>query len=119
MMSSRISSVQEGELLSRYGNKGESASPGNTATQKGQRSLQERILQNPDLLQEKVDKVQEMSDLMGHSLEFDVRKEANIVQIVVKDRSSGDVIKEIPPERIVKFLEGMQKLLGSLFDEKF
>jgi len=113
MMSSRISSVQEGEILSRYGDTGQKAAA------KNQGNLQERILQNPELLQEKVDKVQEMSDLMGHSLEFDVRKEANIVQIVVKDRSSGDVIKKIPPERIVKFLEGMEKLLGSLFDEKF
>ncbi|HPR90408.1 MAG TPA: flagellar protein FlaG [Synergistaceae bacterium] len=118
MMSSRISSVQEGEILSRYGDTGQKAFSQNAAA-KNQGNLQERILQNPELLQEKVDKVQEMSDLMGHSLEFDVRKEANIVQIVVKDRSSGDVIKEIPPERIVKFLEGMQKLLGSLFDEKF
>ncbi len=118
MMSSRISSVQQGEMLSRHGDTGQKAFSQSAAV-KNQGNLQERILRNPELLQEEVNKVQEMSDLMGHSLEFDVRKEANIVQIVVKDKSSGDVIKEIPPERIVKFLEGMQKLLGSLFDEKF
>lgn len=79
----------------------------------------DKLLCNMSFLRDQVDKVQEMSDLMGHSLQFEVREEANIVQIIVKERSSGEVVKEIPPERIVKFLEGMKELLGSLFDEKF
>ena len=52
MMSSRISSVQEGEILSRYGDTGQKAFSQNAAA-KNQGNLQERILQNPELLQER------------------------------------------------------------------
>jgi len=119
-MDARISSIQNAEALSRYDAK-ESKSSLRNFFEEDQRSSkeQEKLFQDPELLREKVNKVQEMSDLMGHSLQFDVREEANIVQIVVKESSSGEVVKEIPPERIVKFLEGMKELLGSLFDEKF
>ena len=119
-MDSRIPSVQNGEALSRYDTRENKSSPRNAVMEDRKDSKeQEQFLRDPALLREKVNKVQEMSDLMGHSLQFDVREEADIVQIIVKESSSGDVIKEIPPERIVKFLEGMQELLGSLFDEKF
>lgn len=119
-MDARISSVWNGEVLSHYDARENDSSPHVSAKGDLKDSKErEQFFQNPALLREKVSKVQEMSDLMGHSLQFDVREEANIVQIVVKEKSSGDVIKKIPPERIVKFLEGMEQLLGSLFDEKF
>lgn len=120
MNTSQVRPVQHDESLLRYSNTNkEGLANQNKKYVTAEDQSQKNLLQNVDLLRGKVKKVQEMSDLMGHSLQFDVREEADIVQIVVKDSSSGDVIKEIPPERIVKFLEGMKELLGSLFDEKF
>ncbi len=120
-MDARIPSARNGEPLSRYDTRKKDSPSYNMSVMQDKQDPKEedRLFQSPALLREKVNKVQEMSDLMGHSLQFDVREEADIVQIVVKESSSGDVIKEIPPERIVKFLESMKELLGSLFDEKF
>ena len=119
-MDTRISSVQNGETLSRYNARKDEFPLRNSIMEDPKKPKeQKQLFRNPALLQKEVNKVQEMSDLMGHSLQFDIREEADIVQIVIKESSSGDVIKEIPPERIVKFLESMKELLGSLFDEKF
>ncbi len=120
MKTSEMRPVQNDESLFRYSDRNkEGVANRNNKYMATEDQSQKNLLQNTDLLRQKVNQVQEMSDLMGHSLQFDVREEAGVVQILVKDSSSGDVIKEIPPERIVKFLEGMKELLGSLFDEKF
>lgn len=51
-------------------------------------------------------------------LEFDYHDTVNRVSMKIVDRESGDVVKEIPPEKTIKMLEKLWEVAGLLFDEK-
>ena len=49
-----------------------------------------------------------------------VSKDEQLNRFVVKiaDKSSGEIIREIPPERLLNFAKHLQELKGILFDDK-
>jgi len=38
--------------------------------------------------------------------------------VTVTDKDTGEVIREIPPEEIVKFAEKFDEMVGMIFDQK-
>lgn len=51
-------------------------------------------------------------------ISFGYNEKIDRVIINVMDKNTGEIIRELPSEDAVKFAEGMEELLGKLFDRK-
>jgi flagellar protein FlaG len=52
------------------------------------------------------------------SLEFSVHKETHQISVKVLDKETGEIIREIPPEKNLDFLATLWRKAGILIDEK-
>ncbi|MBD0384163.1 flagellar protein FlaG [Paenibacillus sedimenti] len=52
------------------------------------------------------------------SLEFSIHDQTKKIMVKVKDRESGEVIRELPPEKSLDFLAKVWEMAGLLVDEK-
>jgi flagellar protein FlaG len=52
------------------------------------------------------------------SLEFSVHKETHQISVKVLDKETGEIIREIPPEKNLDFLAALWRKAGILIDEK-
>ncbi len=50
--------------------------------------------------------------------QFTIERELNMIIIKIKDRDTGEIVRQIPPEVAVKIAKNLQELIGILFDEK-
>lgn len=64
-----------------------------------------------------VDQMNETAKAMQQNLRFEVVKPNRIV-IRVVDSKTGDVIREFPPEALIKTFQEMERLMGLLLDRK-
>lgn len=63
----------------------------------------------------KLNKVAELENL---DISFGYNEKIDRVIINVLDKNTGEVIRKLPSEDAVKFAEGMEDMLGKLFDSK-
>lgn len=59
---------------------------------------------------------QEMAQAFDRSLRFEVKEEAGLVQVSVLDTVSDKVVRKIPPDNIVHFVEHIREMFGALMD---
>lgn len=52
------------------------------------------------------------------SLEFSVHEKTKTISVKILDSSTGEVIKEIPPEKTLDFVAKMWEMAGLFVDEK-
>lgn len=52
------------------------------------------------------------------TLEFSIHEETKLIAVKVMDRDSGEVIREIPPEKTLDFVAKLWEMAGILVDEK-
>ncbi len=52
------------------------------------------------------------------NFEFSIHEETKEIMVKVKDSETGEIIREIPPERVLDAVAKMWKLAGILVDEK-
>lgn len=69
-------------------------------------------------LQAALNDVQERMDQMGTNLQFAMDKVAEDIVVKVTDKESGELIRQIPSEDVVKLRKKLEELSGLLFDEK-
>ncbi|MGQ9615834.1 MAG: flagellar protein FlaG [Spirochaetota bacterium] len=67
---------------------------------------------------EAVEKLREAGDLFKRRLDFCVDEKTNRIVVKVIDTETDKVIKEIPPEQLIKLAAKIQKMIGLLVDEK-
>jgi len=74
--------------------------------------------QAPDLeaLTEAIERIQQSADLQNRSLQFKLDAPNDSVQILVIDRETKEVIREIPPTQVLKVAEKIRETLGLVFD---
>lgn len=68
-------------------------------------------------VQETVSKLQNITNLMGRKISFNVNEELGEVVVKVIDPSTDKVIKEIPSAEIQQLQLRIKQTLGLLFDE--
>lgn len=64
-----------------------------------------------------VTKMNSAAQLFNQRLQFKVM-EGNRIIVKVIDSTSGEVLREIPPEKLVEAFQSMEEHLGLLFDRK-
>ncbi len=65
-----------------------------------------------------VDAVQEFLDRLNVRLVFSIHKETGEVVVKVVDPKTNKVIRQIPPEELLKLQEKLDELLGLLFEAR-
>ena len=81
----------------------------------------EKSVQTPSLveLSELAADVQKNMNIIHNvNLQFSVNKESGRIMVTVTDETTGKVIREIPPEEIVRFADKFGEMVGMIFDKK-
>jgi flagellar protein FlaG len=65
-----------------------------------------------------IEEINSQLSTMNRSIRFSVDDSTNDVVVRVVDKESGEVIKELPPESILKLRERMAQLSGLMVEEK-
>lgn len=62
----------------------------------------------------------EIQEVNGHNttVEFSVHKATNTITFKVLDRDTGEVLREIPPEKILDLLAKMMEMAGIIVDKR-
>jgi flagellar protein FlaG len=69
-----------------------------------------------EVLAEAVERTQNAVDLAGNKLGFRVDQTNNDIQVLVIDRQTDEVIREIPPDEFLKLAQKIEETLGLVFD---
>lgn len=67
-------------------------------------------------LKDAVEQANTLSVMFDRSLKFEYRKEADVYQVSVIDTSKDEVVRKIPPDEVVRFIESIKDLFGSMLD---
>ncbi len=69
-----------------------------------------------DSLKGAVDQANEIAKMFDRGLKFEYRKEADLYQVSVIDRSKDEVVRKIPPDEVVRFIERIKEMFGAMLD---
>ena len=67
-------------------------------------------------LKDAVHQANVLSEAFDRSLKFEYHREADIFQVSVIDTSKDEVVRKIPPDEIVRFVEHIKGLFGAMLD---
>lgn len=67
-------------------------------------------------VKDSVDRANTLATMFDRSLKFEYRKEADIYQVSVIDTAKDEVVRKIPPDEVVRFIENIKDLFGALLD---
>ena len=68
-----------------------------------------------DAMQKKLEKFREV---LKSEAEFKVDRSTGMVIVKIKDKETGEVIRQIPPEVVVRLAKTIEEFLGLLLDER-
>ncbi|MBC7346542.1 MAG: flagellar protein FlaG [Clostridia bacterium] len=68
-------------------------------------------------LQRAVRQLNETSDLFQIRLRFKIDEETGDIYVLVIDREKGEIIRRIPPEKVISMVYQLEYMIGLLLDE--
>lgn len=71
-----------------------------------------------ETLEEAIQQLNHAVSLLNHRLKFSIDSDSRRLMAQVIDNETNEVIREIPPERVMNFVHRFQEFLGLLLDEK-
>ena len=71
-----------------------------------------------DQVKEAVLQANKLAVIFDRSLKYEYRREADVYQVSVIDTSKDEVVRKIPSDEIVRFIENIRELFGALLDVK-
>ena len=74
--------------------------------------------QDVDFLQDVLEVAQNHLHVSGVSLSFSVHEATGRIKVVVTDKGTGDLIREIPPDQVLNLMAKIDEMMGILYDEK-
>ena len=108
---SKVTPVKQG-MQAKLNNSLESKSVATTKT------LAETLKTNEEKVRAAVKEINNELEKLQSELGFSVDKVANDVVITVKRKESGEIVRQIPSETVLKLAHNFEKLKGVLLDEK-
>ena len=83
------------------------------------KTLAETLKTNEEKVRAAVKEINSELEKLQSELGFSVDKVANDVVITVKRKESGEIVRQIPSETVLKLAHNFEKLKGILLDESF
>ncbi len=71
-----------------------------------------------DLLKDIEKSLERVRLIFRGEAQFILDRDLNMIIIKIKDKETGEIIRQIPPEVAVKIAKNLQELIGILFDER-
>jgi len=78
----------------------------------------ENLQVSPELLEEVIKNLKEKLSMLNTQLQIQIDKDTDIVVVKVIDRKTNEVIRQIPPEYVLKIAKYLDEIAGLLFSEK-
>jgi uncharacterized FlaG/YvyC family protein len=69
-----------------------------------------------DQVRDAVDHANKVASAFDRTLKFEYRKEADVYQVSVIDTAKDEVVRKIPPDEVVRFMERIGEIFGALLD---
>ena len=73
---------------------------------------------NEDFLQSSIDRVNHTFEMQRRSVRFKIHERTNEVMVKIIDADTEEVIREIPPEKLLDMFANMLELAGLIVDER-
>jgi len=86
---------------------------------KEEKKLDKKKKINEEEIKASIEKINSTFRLYGVSNQFAIDKKSNTIMVKVIDANTKEIIRELPPEDVLRRLEKMQEYIGLIFDEKF
>lgn len=65
-----------------------------------------------------IEKLNRLMGLFEKRMKFEVHEEANRIMVKIIDEKSGEVLREVPPKKILDMLSSFAEYVGILIDKK-
>lgn len=72
---------------------------------------------NQEELKAAIEELKQLSDSAGRNLGFSMDQVMNRPVVVVSDKDSGKVVRQIPAEVVIRVAHSIEQMKGILFDE--
>jgi flagellar protein FlaG len=95
------------------------ASAQSAAIANGNKQSLEALLNNSKELEHALQKLTQLADNSGRALGFSKDQAVSGPVITVTDKETGEVVRQIPTEVIVRLAHSIEKMKGLLFDKSF
>ena len=69
-------------------------------------------------LKERVEQLNETLRVFDKRLRFDIHEETNRVMVQVLDAETDEILREIPPEKILDMVASIEEAIGLIVDER-
>jgi len=69
-------------------------------------------------IEETINKLKKVSDIFNRRMDFRVDAKTHRIVVKIIDTQTDKVIKEIPPEQLLRLAEKIQEMIGLLVDEE-
>jgi len=89
------------------------------AISNGKTQSLETLLNNSKELDNALEKLTQLADNSGRALGFSKDQAVSGPVITVTDKDTGEVVRQIPTEVIVRLAHSIEKMKGLLFDKSF
>ena len=89
------------------------------AISNGKKQSLETLLNNSKELDNALEKLTQLADNSGRALGFSKDQAVSGPVITVTDKDTGEVVRQIPTEVIVRLAHSIEKMKGLLFDKSF
>ena len=76
----------------------------------------EKNLEN--ILKDFKKKLEKLRIIFRGEAEFSIDRESNMIIVRIKDKETGEIIRQIPPEVVLKIAKSIEEFLGLLLDER-
>jgi flagellar protein FlaG len=86
-------------------------------TQKVQKGEEKKQL-TPEEVQEALKNLKEKLSILNTQLEIKIDKETDTIVVKVIDKTTHKVIRQIPPEYVLKIAKYLDEIAGILYNEK-
>lgn len=95
--------------------KGKQASKESSAETPG---TEREIFEDKVYLNRAIGKLKDAGDIFKRRLDFKIDEATNRIMIKVIDTETNKVVKEIPPEQLIRLAAKIQEMVGLLVDEE-
>ena len=85
----------------------------------GNKQSLETLLRNSKELDHALEKLTQLADNSGRALGFSKDQALSGPVITVTDKDTGEVVRQIPTEVVVRVAHSIEKMKGLLFDQSF
>jgi flagellar protein FlaG len=73
---------------------------------------------SPEVIEKIIEDLKKKLSMLNTQLEIQIDKDTDIVVVKVIDRETNKVIRQIPPEYVLKIAKYLDEIAGLLYNEK-